>query len=277
MFNSLNLIDGLSHIPSAIINRLESAFPLPESSQGSLYDFPEPYSAQGAYDPALRPLYKHFLTALYSICSPFTTDPVELAYIAAARWPGFVEPVLDEHRRRVNEHRENRAKKTPDAEDHVDDSEQEELLQEGPPELQPPSEDVRMRLTRLFTPSLTAALEALYPRLTFAGAWAQANTLDANLLSVPPRDLTSLPIRMPEDQGSQHALRTLPRMAKFILVASFIASTNSAKTDMRMFGRGPDERAKRRRRGGSPRKGTGKNAAVKVRASISSRRRLRVL
>ncbi|KAJ8487791.1 hypothetical protein ONZ51_g3946 [Trametes cubensis] len=44
-------------------------------------------------------------------------------------------------------------------------------------------------------------------------------------------------------------------MAKFILVAAFLASTNPARSDIRMFGRGPDERAKRRRRKvGTPRK-----------------------
>jgi origin recognition complex subunit 5 len=36
-------------------------------------------------------------------------------------------------------------------------------------------------------------------------------------------------------------------MSKFILVASYIASTNPAKTDVRMFGRGVDEKKQRRR------------------------------
>lgn len=214
------------------------------------------------HHPALQPLYKHYATTLYSVCSPFTTDPDELAYIAAARWPGFVQPVLDDHKRQIEEYRA-RARLPQD--EAVADSEGEEDDREETPELEPPSEDVRIRLTRLFTPSFTAALDALYPRLTFAAAWARANVPDADLLSNPPRQSNSLPARMPDEQGSHGALECLPRMAKFILVASFIASTNPAKTDMRMFGRGPDERAKRKRRGGSPRKMSSKSAAVKVR------------
>lgn len=224
-------------------------------------------AAARAYHPALRPLYKHFLTVLYSVCSPFTTDPDELGYIAAARWPGFVQPILEDNQRRVEEYRAGRAQARKEQGDTVADSEEEDVEAEML-ELQPPSEDVRIRLTRLFTPSFTAALEALYPRLKFASAWAQANVPNANLLSIPPRELASLPIRMPEEQGAYQTLKNLPRMAKFILVASFIASTNPAKTDMRMFGRGLDERAKRRRKGGSPRKTSNKSTAVKVRTSF---------
>ena len=133
-------------------------------------------------------------------------------------------------------------------------------------ELEPPTEDVRMRLTRLFTPSLTAALEALYPRLTSAAAWARANVPPRDLLSIPPRQLPSLPSAQGQEEGMEKALVRLPRMAKFVLLAAFIASTNPAKSDMRMFGRGPDERAKRRRKGGGARKAGagGKSAAVKV-------------
>jgi origin recognition complex subunit 5 len=40
----------------------------------------------------------------------------------------------------------------------------------------------------------------------------------------------------------------LPRMSKFILVAAFLASTNPATSDMRIFGRRPEERKKRRRK-----------------------------
>ncbi|KAI0701836.1 putative origin recognition complex, subunit 5-like protein [Cytidiella melzeri] len=211
----------------ATLRRLASLFPASSEADGSI----------GTYDPALRPFYMHFLATLYSVCSVFTTDPSELAYIAAAQWPGFVQPILDDHRSR-------------------DDS-------GNDLEFQPPIEDVRIRLTRLFTPSFTSALETLFPRLSFANAWAQANVPPPNLLSIPPKQLTSIPVHKPEDQDSYRVLKSLPRMAKFILVASFLASNNPAKTDMRMFGRGPDER-KKRRKGGSPRKISSKNAAVKI-------------
>lgn len=247
-------------IRTAIIARLASAYP----AASSFLDPNDSSICQDTYHPALLPLYKHFVTTLYSVCSPFTIDPDELAYIAAARWPGFVQPVLDDHQMRIEEHRASLSHAELEQDGVVADSEGEEDDHEMTLELQLPSEDVRIRLMRLFTPSFTAALEALYPRLTFAAAWAHVNVPDANLLSIPPRQLVSLPTRMPDQQGLHGGLRGLPRMVKFILVASFIASTNPAKTDMRMFGRGPDERAKRKRRGGSPRKTSSKNTAVKV-------------
>lgn len=203
------------------------------------------------------------------MCSLYTKDPDELAYIAAARWPGFVQPVLDEHRQRVEALNSRRARGADDdggadEEEGVDiddiDLDDPALL-----ELRPPDEHTRMRLTRLFTDSFSRALEHLYPRRTNALAWARANVPPENLLSIPPRQVVSVATRLPEECSRGEApLRALPRMAKFVLVAAFLASTNPAKTDMRMFGRGPDERKKKRKRG-SPRKMSAKNAAVKVR------------
>ena len=123
------------------------------------------------YHPALLPLYNHFCSILYSICSPFTHDPDELAYISAARWPGFVQPVLDEHQHQLDLREESGM----DFEDHNSEL-----------KLAPPLEDTRMRLTRFFTPSFTAALEALYPRLTNASSWAHENAPESGLLALPP-------------------------------------------------------------------------------------------
>jgi len=53
-------------------------------------------------------------------------------------------------------------------------------------QLAPPPEDTRMRLTRFFTPSFPAALEALYPRLTNASSWARKNAPESGLLALPP-------------------------------------------------------------------------------------------
>jgi Origin recognition complex (ORC) subunit 5 C-terminus len=50
-------------------------------------------------------------------------------------------------------------------------------------------------------------------------------------------------------------------MAKFVLLAAFLASTNPAKSDVRMFSRAPEERKKARRRAG-PRKVKGGTAKV---------------
>ncbi|PCH36912.1 hypothetical protein WOLCODRAFT_134400 [Wolfiporia cocos MD-104 SS10] len=206
---------------------LASAFPPDASALRSPGIDPE------TYNPVLAPLYQHFIATLYSICAPFTHDPLELAYIAAACWPGFVRPLLDAHRGNSAE--------------------------EGTDELRAPTEDTRMRLLRLFTPTLTGALDALYPRRTHAAAWARAHAPPPDLLSLPPLDARRAMEERELEAGAGHDAdadaRSLPRMAKFVLVAAFLASTNPAKTDMRMFGRGPDERVRRRRRkAGSPRK-----------------------
>ncbi|KAF5354089.1 hypothetical protein D9756_006949 [Leucocoprinus leucothites] len=151
------------------------------------------------YDPSLSQLYGHYISMICEVCFPFIHDIDELAYIAAARWPGFIKPLL------------NSSGTDTDA------------------SVVAPSEDTRLRLIRAFTPSVTNALEALHPRLMNAVDWAAANEPDPNTLS------------------QLHALFQSPTTKPFILVASYIASTNPAKTDLRMFGRGLDEKKRRRR------------------------------
>ncbi|KAG5342190.1 hypothetical protein C0989_004928 [Termitomyces sp. Mn162] len=123
----------------------------------------------GPYHASLKGLYSHFATVLCDVCYPFVHDPLEIEYIAAARWPGFVQPVLDEHRRFLADEMD------------LDDPEQAQL--------EPPAEVVRMRLSRLFNASLSAALEELYPRLTNATDWAAKNKPEPDLLSAQPAEI----------------------------------------------------------------------------------------
>ena len=187
-----------------------------------------PQDESNSHSPVLLPLYHQFLSTLYDVCSPFTKDPNELAYIAAARWPGFVTPILDEYRRLLDEARN----------DSGDGEEEYELTA--------PTEDARIRLIRLFTPSFTTALEALYPRLSNAAEWAVDNQPQPNLLSSGFSGANLIDKSVP--QASHGTLAdVLPRMSKFILLAAFLASTNPTKSDIRMFGRALDERKKRKR------------------------------
>ena len=123
-------------------------------------------AAPHAYHPALAQLYAQYANALYSTCSPFTRDPHELAYVAAAQWPSFVAPVLD--------------------------------AQKGVAEFQAIPEDVRLRLLRVFLPSFTAALEALLPRKMHANAWSRTSDLkedpgvDKNSVEAVTRSLPTL-------------------------------------------------------------------------------------
>lgn len=187
------------------------------------------------YHPSLLPLYEQYVEHVYNVCSLYTTDIQELQYIAAARWPGFVKPVLQE---------------------------QSDANGDGDPdpdricnELTLPASDGRMRLLKFFTPSLTAALDMLYPRLTNATDWALANDPD---MQAP--DKTQCQTNTEESIIVDH----LPRMSKFILLAAFLASTNPAKSDVRMFGRGVDKQKRRRRKSASPKKAGAQTAVAKV-------------
>ncbi|TFK29790.1 hypothetical protein FA15DRAFT_751948 [Coprinopsis marcescibilis] len=179
------------------------------------------------YHPSLQNLYSHFVTILCDICHLFTRDPQELQYIAAARWPGFVKLVADANRRKLNTGDEGGMDVDEDV-DHV----------------QPPSEEDRLRLIRLISGSFPAAFESLYPRLMNADDWAKANQPPS--LASRTLDLRATTNTV-EDQSSAHLLEYLPKISKYILVASYLASTNPAKSDLRMFGRGLDEKKRKRR------------------------------
>lgn len=243
------------HILPATLDILTSYFP---REPGTI---PSPYVDHDAYHPAFEPLYAHYLAMVYGACGPFTHDPDELAYIAAARWPGFIQPVLDDHRQNLADFS---AWLEAQRDAGVDEA---ELAEHAPPALAPPTEDTRLRLTRLFTPSLTAALEALHPRHTSAADWARTHAPPPDLLRLPPAQAASaLRAGTADDEGraDEKDAAVLTRMAKFVLVAAFLASTNPPKSDVRMFGRGPDERRRRRRKGGGARKGR-PGTATKVR------------
>lgn len=185
------------------------------------------------HNPSLQPLFHHFVEAVYDVCSPFVSDPTELNYIVAVRWPGFVSPILEAWKQRG----------------------------QGP--FVGPSEDVRIRLTRLFNPTLMNAVDSLYPRSMERTEWAATNSLPAgfdvgDLRNAQLPAATEPPIDVPS------SISKLSVLSMFILLASFLASYNPAKTDYRMFGRGVDEKSRRKRKGGGTRK-TKAGAVAKVR------------
>ncbi|KAI6146825.1 OPT oligopeptide transporter protein-domain-containing protein [Pisolithus tinctorius] len=214
-----------------IIQRLVSAF---RETSEALASSGEPSMT---YHPGLLSFYEHYAEMIYGTVSLYTNDPIELQYIAAARWPGFVKPVVWQQ---DGDHSNG---------DHELD-------------IQLPNTDGRLRLFKYFSSSFTRALEALYPRLTNAADWASENDYD------PTEGLPEI-----QPGGERQKARTsnprtanLPRISKFILIAAFLASTNPAKSDMRMFGRGTSERKKRRRKNTSSTKGgSNKNSAVSQR------------
>ncbi|KAG1746952.1 putative origin recognition complex, subunit 5-like protein [Suillus lakei] len=187
------------------------------------------------YHPSLLPLYEQYVEHVYNVCSLYTTDIHELQYIAAARWPGFVKPVLQEQ-----------CEANEDGDPDLDGTCHELTL---------PASDGRMRLLKFFTPSLTVALDTLYPRLTNATDWAAANDPDMQVSDEAQSQTNT--------EGSI-IVDHLPRMSKFILLAAFLASTNPAKSDVRMFGRGADKQKRRRRKSASPKKAGVQTTVAKV-------------
>jgi origin recognition complex subunit 5 len=158
-------------------------------------------------------------------------------YIAAARWPGFVKPVLDEYEReRADE----------DIDVDMDLDAEEEVEEEKPkPTFILPSEHTRMRLNRLFSSSLLNHSIPVFqtPQIR---ALSNLNQPEPNLLSKPLAHTQQRPSPVTRTRHSNRDERT-PENIQFILVASFLASTNPPKSDIRMFGRGLDEKKRKKR------------------------------
>ena len=185
------------------------------------------------YHPSLSSLYTHFINMVCDVCYPFSHDPQELQYIAAARWVGFIKPILDDYKLHLDQRQEGNGDEEMDVDDYG---------------FIPPSEDLRIRLLRFFNPSLTMAMEALLPRQTNATDWALANEPPDNLLSMTRAEIENQEqLRQQGPTAETNGLVSLPRMSKYILIASFLASMNPARSDLRMFGRGLDERKRKRR------------------------------
>ena len=124
-------------------------------------------------------------------------------------------------------------------------------------------------------PSFTCALSTLYPRTQHPSQWSKE--------TAPPPDLRLSDLLTTHSEQNLHEHEQSPSnhdrtrsrgtapatdrgtraeltsVAKYVLVAAFLASFNPAKTDARLLGRAPDERGKTRKRrgGGGPRKPRG--------------------
>lgn len=207
------------------------------------------------YNPRLRPLYEQFIQALYAACSPTTNDPAQLAYVASARWPGFVAPLLNDWRAIES------------AQLEVDDGTPLDTDDFDVDERFPiPSTADTLRLLHTFKPTFIPALNTLLPRLTTAQAWSEINTPPENVRLSQPLTL-SLPalstssgtnLAGPSEQADARLKGTTTR-TRILLLASYVASFNPARTDAKLFERtaeGVATRARRKRRtaGGSPKK-----------------------
>ncbi|KAF9044313.1 hypothetical protein BJ165DRAFT_1405152 [Panaeolus papilionaceus] len=92
----------------------------------------------------------------------------------------------------------------------------------------------------------------------------RANKPPQNLLSLPLIHAAQAITKAKTDRSSAPEfatdMRKLPEMRKYIILESFLASTNPAKSDLRMFGRGIDDKKRKRRiqkLSGKPKANTG--------------------
>jgi origin recognition complex subunit 5 len=201
-------------------------------------------------NPRLKPLYERFIHALYAACSPATNDPAQLAYIASACWPGFVTPLLNDWRAIESSQLDHNGDVTLDANDEE--------------RFPVPNTEDTLRLLHTFKPTFLPALNALLPRLTTAQAWSEANMPPSSVRLSQPLTL-SLPSTISSNFASpaeqaEARLRGFTTRTRILLLASYVASFNPAKTDARLFERtseGIAKRAKRKKRAGgaaSPKK-----------------------
>lgn len=190
------------------------------------------------YNPRLVPLYEQFINALYAACSPTTNDSAQLAYVASACWPGFVTPLLNDWRAIESSQSDDSGDMTVD----TDDDERFPI---------PNAEDT-LRLLHTFKPAFLPALNALLPRLSTAQAWSDANMPPPSVRLSQPLTL-SLPSTVSSNFAStaeqaEARLRGFTTRTRILLLASYLASFNPARTDARLFERTTEGVAKRARR-----------------------------
>ena len=95
---------------------------------------------------------------------------------------------------------------------------------------------------------VAAAAQALYPRMTTAEEWARQNEPAVPLSLDNPaanRLLTASSI------GKEKVCADLPRMARFLLVASYLCSYNPTKADVRIISKLSEDRSQKLRGGGT--------------------------
>ena len=211
----------------------------------------------GPYSSVLAGFFAKFIASLHDTCIPFVRDPDELAYLCAALWVPFVQPIVEAWRTRRAEH------------DMEDDAE--------PPA---PNELTQMRFLRAFVSVGALALDQLYPRTLSPQEFAERHIapviVNLDVSFADPADL-ALPLSptkpkiasgsLSADADAQTLVAGLPRVARFILVAAYAASVNPARSDVRMFGRVSE--GKRRRGGGSKSRTKRSTATAKVPARLS--------
>jgi origin recognition complex subunit 5 len=205
------------------------------------------------FNPRLQPLYGSFIEHLLHTSIKFTKDPVELAYLAAANWPRFLQPWLEALLLQAKSSPSRPSRRDATAED----GEEEDIEMEGEEE-EPvsdiPDETARMRLLSSFKSSFRDSLNTLYPRVSTGAQWEKVpHSLDPQLQTAVSRHGQAL--------RDEQRLIKLHGLTRWIALASFFASYNPPKTDLRLFSRGAGEERKKKKGGGTRKVATRKGKA----------------
>lgn len=159
----------------------------------------------------LQSIFDSFTEFVYGICSPYTQDPADIAYILATHWALYISPIINDWK----------------------DSNDREEEYEIPPQAQ-------ARLNAIFRQSIGASVQALYPRIIDSEAWlSQRSPEDRNIRFSRADRNTVLQGRKESGltQGGDGNLNVtrLPLMGRYLLVASYLASFNPTKMDVRIL------------------------------------------
>jgi origin recognition complex subunit 5 len=182
---------------------------------------------------------------VYSICNAYTQDPEEIGYVIATHWAHYISPILN------------------------DWTEENEKGEDYDIPIDAPA-----RLNSLFRQTIGSSVPILYPRIVDAGTWiSQINPQSFKLRFSEMDRNTVIHGRKGNENTSNDTtqiITSLPRMARYLLVASYLGSFNPAKMDVRILGQMRDPTKKFRKE--TTRKAR-PEAALKVREPTHSSQR----
>ena len=105
------------------------------------------------------------------------------------------------------------------------------------------------RLASMWRGKIAAAAQALYPRMKSAEEWARENEPTVPLSLDNPTANVLATTNLIRKEEKPYA--DLPRMARFLLVASYLCSYNPTRADVRIISKLSEDRSQKLRGGGT--------------------------
>ncbi|PVF96680.1 hypothetical protein CPB86DRAFT_761732 [Serendipita vermifera] len=170
----------------------------------------------------LRPIFDSYVEFVYAICNAYTQDPEEIGYVVATHWAHYISPILN------------------DWEEENEKGEDYDIPIEA-----------SSRLRALFRQTIGASVPVLYPRLVDASTWASQMGPQSFRLRFSETDRNTVIHGRRENEsttnGGTQTVTSLPKMARYLLVASYLGSFNPSTMDIRILGQMRDPTKKYRR------------------------------